>query len=161
MNKTIVLYTRRNVGLYALSYLIAKGYKVKVITDDEDVKWMAKVYNCEEVTFDTMGVDFSLFLCVHGNRILKKEYLQEGRMVNVHPMLEKYKGKNPISRYITHGDLEGSVSSHFMTEIVDEGEIIHTERFYTGKVDEYSQFYNLAVPFYFRCIHETIKKVLG
>lgn len=155
--KTIVLYTRRQVGLYALSLLKGLGYAVKVISDDENVLWLAKELNCDIVTFDSMRY-FDLFLCVHGNKIIKKELLKEGRMVNIHPCLFKYKGHNPIKRFIVNGDTEGSVESHYMVEEVDAGEVIHQE-FFKIAAPDFATFYNASIPYYFKTIVETLKKV--
>lgn len=157
--KVIVLYTRRNVGVYSLSFLASLGYEVKVITDDENVKWLADVLHCEQVTFDTMG-EFDLFLCVHGNKIIDEKYLVEGKMVNVHPCLYKYKGHNPIKRYILNKDNHGTVESQYLIEEVDGGDVIHREDFYTGKCGNFADFYNVALPYYFKCIDRTLKMVL-
>lgn len=157
--KIIVLYTRRNVGMYSLSFLVSLGYEVKVITDDENVKWLAEVLHCERVTFDTMG-EFGLFLCVHGNKIIDEKYLKLGKFVNVHPCLFKYKGHNPIKRYILNNDTEGSVESHWMTKDVDEGEIIYEVRFHVGVCKTYAEFYNEALRFYFLVIKKTLDSIL-
>lgn len=157
--KTVVLLTRRNVGLCALSYLVAQGLVVKVISDDENVLWMADALGCEIVTLETMD-DYDLLLSVHWHKIIPVKYLN-GICVNVHPCLENgYKGKNPVLRYIQNKNTDGSVSSHYMTEIVDEGEVIHTENFITGMVETYQQFYDAAVPSYFKLLDRTLKIVL-
>lgn len=158
--RTLILFARRNVGVNALAFLIAKGYKVKVISDDENVIWLAKTLGCELVTLDTMGA-FDLFLCVHGNRIIDKKYLVEGRFVNVHPMLHKYRGMNPIKRYIENKDTEGVVQSHYMEETVDTGKIICAVRFETPVCNHPSDFYNVAFAAYYVCINRTIKLILG
>jgi len=156
--KTIVLYARRNVGMYCLSHLVALGYKVKVITDDTNVGWLAEEYGCEQVTLDTMG-EFDLFVCVHGNKIIPKQYLVEGKFVNVHPCLSKYVGKNPIAKYLENGDTAGTVESHYMTEEVDAGEKITSFWFYTGEIKSYAEFYNIALPHYYKCLNKTLQQV--
>lgn len=156
--KKIVLYTRRNVGLAALSFLVAKGYSVKVITDDESIIWLAKSLGCKIVTIEKMG-RFDLFLCVHGNRIIDKKYLVDGKFVNIHPCLFKYKGHNPIKRFILNEDTDGTVESQYLIEEVDGGDVIHKESFHTGHVLDYAGFYNIAFKFYLRCIDATLKKL--
>jgi SAM-dependent methyltransferase/folate-dependent phosphoribosylglycinamide formyltransferase PurN len=155
---TIILYTRRNVALYSLAYLVAKGHSVKVITDDDNVVWLAGKLSCEIVTLDTMG-EFDLFLCVHGNKIIDKKYLVEGKMVNVHPCLFKYKGHNPVRRYIHNLDTLATVESQWMIEEVDAGEVLHTVAFETPVVATFAEFYNIALPFYFRCLDATIETI--
>lgn len=155
----IVLYTRRNVGLYCLSHLVALGYNVSVITDDKNVEWLAGVYGCDVVDFNTMG-EFDFLFCIHGNRILPKEILQEGKMVNIHPALYLYRGQNPIKRFIFNNDTEGSVESQWLIEEVDGGEVIHQEKFETPVCKNYADYYNVALPYYFTVISETLKKIV-
>lgn len=157
--KSIILYANRNTGMVVLSYLVAKGYKVKLITDnDENITRLAKSYDVPVVTFDTMG-DFDLFICCHGRKIIKNKYLIEGKFINIHPCLFKYKGHNPIKRYIENKDTKGSVESLYLTEEVDAGEVICDRSFYTGVVTTYAEFYNIALPYYFEVIEETLFKL--
>lgn len=153
---TIVLYTRRNVGLLALSHLVAKEHCVKVITDDENVVAMGVSFGVQFVELDTMG-DFDLFICCHGNKIIDKKYLVEKKFINIHPCLYKYKGHNPIKRYIENKDILGSVESQYMIEEVDAGEVIHQEFFETPICQTYADFYNVALPYYAKCLDKTLK----
>jgi len=156
---TIILYARRNVGLVALSYLVAKGYLVKVISDDKNVIWLAGILGCEIVDFDSMG-EFSWLFCVHGNLIIPKEYLIEGKMINFHPCLQEgYKGHNPVKRFLVQGALHASISSHYMTEVVDEGAVIHTVNFDTKGAKSYADFYNEAFKYYFLLLDATLNKL--
>lgn len=142
-----------------MSYLKARGFDVKLMTDDIYVKRVGEILGVRMTSFNKSWGDFDLFLCVHGNKIIPKEYLIEGKFVNIHPCLEKYKGHNPIERYVKNGDTLATVTSHFMTEVVDEGEIIYSNPFYTGKVSSHAEFYNAAVPYYYECIHHTLLKL--
>lgn len=158
--KTVALYCNRNVGMVALFYILAKGYKVKLISNDFDVLWFEPKLDVEPVTFNTVG-DFDLFLCVHGTKILSKEFLSKGICVNVHPNLPLYKGKDPIARYIMNKDRNATVDSHYMTEVVDEGEVIHSEKFTTPFCSTYADFYNVALPYYGKVIEKTLEKVFA
>lgn len=158
--KTIILYTRRNVGLIALSYLVAKGHMVRVLTDDQQVKWLAKKLNCGVISgFDQMG-DYDLFLSVHGWKIVPDKYLNEGKAVNVHPCLFKFKGHDPIARYIANGETLASVGAHQMTSVVDEGELVYEEFFDTPVCKNYADFYNVAFYHYFTVIDKILEQVL-
>lgn len=159
--KTVVLFGRRNVGLCALSYLVAQGLVVKVVSDDKDILWMAFVLGCEIVTMEEMG-EHDLLLSVHWNKIISKEYLN-GVCINIHPLLhlgDRYKGHNPVRKFIESNETVGGVSAHHMTEIADEGEVIATETFHTGSIETYEAFYNIALPFYFKLLDRTLKIVL-
>jgi methionyl-tRNA formyltransferase len=156
----IILYTRRNVGMYCLSHLVALGHDVSVITDDSNVEWLAGRYNCDIVGFESMG-EFDLFLCIHGNKIIPERYLHDWRMINIHPCLYKYKGHNPIKRYIIGKDTDASVESQWLIEEVDAGDVIHREDFTTPICNNYADFYNIALPYYIKCLDETLNRFIG
>lgn len=157
---TIILYTRRNVGLYALSYLKAKGLFVKVVTDDLEVFKMAGKLNCEVVSLaDALFSLYDYFFCVHGNQVIPKDAIKKYQMVNFHPCLTQYKGANPIKRYIENKDRYATVGCHYITEEVDVGEIVHQEFFITPEVKSYAEFYNIAVPYYFKCFDAVLEKL--
>lgn len=158
--KTIVFYGRTQVGSVVLSYLVARGYTVKVIPEDEIVNSLCEYYGLEVVTLKTMG-DFDLFVCCHGEKIIDEEYLQEGKFINMHSCLWKYKGKDPVSRYIENKDTEASIESHYMTKEVDAGEVISRVLFKTPIVKTHGEYFNLALPYYYRCIDETLSTIWG
>ena len=153
----IVFYGRRNVGMLVLTYLVAKGHSVKVISDDV-VAETAKIFNCPVVNFENMG-EFDLFICCHGSKIIDKKYLIKGKFINLHPCLYKYKGHSPIKRYIENKDESGSVECQWMIEEVDAGEVIHQEFFETPKVTTFAEFYNIALPYYLKAIDKALEKI--
>lgn len=152
----IVLFCRRNVGLYCLSHLVAKGYKVKVITDDENIRWLAGVYGCELVDLESMG-EFDLAISVHWNKIISVKYFNGKPTFNVHPCLDLYRGKNPVKKYIENKNRISSITSHYMIEEVDAGAEIYSETFFTGVISTYQEFYDIALPFYFRVLDKTLE----
>lgn len=156
----ILLYANRNVGLIALSYLVGEKHDVSVISDgDQNMFWLAGSLGCRILNLDVDWGEPDLFICVHGRKIIPKEKLVTGKFVNIHPCLFKYKGHNPIKRYIENKDTLASVESHYMTPIVDEGEVIHQEFFYTQEITNYEQFYDAAMVVYFKCLSETLNKI--
>lgn len=155
---TIILYGRRNTAQLALSFLVAKGFKVKVITDDFWVTQLANSLNVEECTLDNMG-EFDIFISVHGNKIVPMKYLEGKIAFNCHPCLGKYKGHNPIKRYLENKDVMATVDSHFMVEEADMGEVIVSVPFATGQISTYAEFYNEAVPFYFTLFERSLNKL--
>lgn len=159
-NRVIILYTRRNVGMYCLSYLVSKGFVVKVITDDDHVKWLAGNLDCDLIDFESIG-NFDLFICIHGNKIIEESILNKGMFINIHPCLFKYKGHNPIRKYIKNGDTLGSVESQKMILEVDSGDVIHQEFFHTNKCNTYAEFYNEALPYYFMVLSKTLEKIFN
>jgi methionyl-tRNA formyltransferase len=157
----IILLTRRNVGLIALSWLVAKGYDVYVISDDEDVLNLAESFGVEAITMAGVG-DGDVLLSVHWHKIISKEYLKNRLAINVHPLLslgDRYKGHNPVRKYIESNETIATIDSHFMTEDVDDGEIIESVCFVTGKVSSYAEFYNLALSKYCYLLYRTFQKL--
>lgn len=146
------------MGLCALSYFVAAGHKVKVVTDDGLVAELAADLGVPIVDMDTLG-EYDLIVSVHWNKVIPEIYLVGKKSFNVHPCLFKYKGKDPIARYIKNKDIVGSVAAHRMTNVVDEGEVLCEWKFYTGVVESYAEFYNLALPYYFKVLAAAMKKI--
>lgn len=165
--KKILLFTRRNVGLISLSYLVAKGHKVYVISDDIDVLWLALslgVISRPHIKYIKDFGDFDIVLSVHWNKVIPVEYFNGKPAINIHPLLhlgDRYKGHNPVRKYIESNETVGGISAHYMTEIPDEGEIIATETFVTGNINDYASFYNIAFPFYYKCLSQVLNKING
>lgn len=155
---TVVLYGRRTPCWMALTYLVAKKYNVKVISDDRAVLLVAEKLGVEVRSFEERGF-CDLFLCIHGTRILTRQEFTQTRCVNIHPTLELYKGKDPIRRYIENKNTDGSVSSHYMIEEVDAGLVIDTQYFETPVCNTHADFYNIAYIHYLACLEETLKKI--
>lgn len=157
----IVLYTRRNVGLIALSHLVALGHDVMAVTDDANVAWLATRLGCNVVAEQHVeNHSYDYIFSVHWHKKISMGLIQNNNGINFHPCLSLYKGKDPISKYIKDKQVIGSVSSHIMTEKFDEGEVIHEEYFETGVINDYASFYNQAFPYYWKCIDETLNKIL-
>ena len=157
---TIVLYANRNTGLIALLYLLSRGYTVKIITEDVAIRDMADLLQLEVVDFDTMG-EFDLLICCHGRKIIDKKYLVPGKFLNIHPCLFKYKGHNPIKRYIENKDTLASVECQYLIEEVDGGAVIAREEFETPVISDYAEFYNIAFPYYVKCLKAVLDLVGG
>jgi methionyl-tRNA formyltransferase len=157
----IILLTRRSVGVAALSWLKAKGYDARVISDDEDVLWLAERLGVDAIAMADVG-DGDMLLSVHWHKIIPKEYLQNRIAVNIHPLLslgDRYKGHNPVGKYIESNETIATIDSHFMTDEVDDGEKIETVGFVTGKVLNYAEFYNIALSKYYYLLEKTFKKL--
>jgi methionyl-tRNA formyltransferase len=154
----IIFYGRTQMGMIVLSYLVAKGYDVKVIPEDDMLRQLCGYYGLEIVTLDTMGT-FDLFICCHGAKIIPERYLEDGKFINMHSCLWKYKGTDPITRYIAHKDTDASIESHYMVKEVDAGKVITRVLFTTPVVLNHQEYFNISTPYYFQCIDETLRKI--
>lgn len=155
--RQIILYANRNVGVAALCYLKARGYDLLIITEDKDVEWMARRFRLPVLpSIDYLRkINYDLFLCVHGRKIIPKECLVENKMVNIHPT--KYNGHNPVKKYIENEDTDGCTRAIRMVEDVDAGELLHQENFKTPICNNYADFYNVALIYYYKCLEQTLK----
>lgn len=160
MNKerTAIFYGKSQVGLVVLLDLLANGYRVKVMPNDEIIRSAAKYHRLEITTLDTMG-DYDLFVSCHGERIIPMRYLENHLAINMHDCLYKYKGQTPIQRYIDHEDTEASIESHHMIAQVDMGPVIDQQFFTTPICKTFGEYYNLALPHYLDCIEATLRKL--
>jgi hypothetical protein len=148
----IVLYARRNTGMACLAYLKGRGHKVIVISDDKDVLWMAKALGCSEIKLYHLPYHpHDLFICIHGDKIIPKEHLHIN-MVNLHPT--KYNGHNPVKKFINNGDTDGCVRAIKMIEEVDAGDLLHQENFEVPLCQTYAEYYNVALPHYFKTLEK-------
>lgn len=156
---TVVLFTRRNVGLCALSYFVAAGHKVKVVTDDINVIWLAENLGVQHIINQDEIGEYDLVVSVHWNRMIHEKILDGKKNFNTHPCLSLYRGANPVKRYIENKNMCASVAAHVMTNEFDDGEVLYEEFFATGVVSSYAEFYNIALPHYFSVFAETMKRI--
>ncbi|MCB9805867.1 hypothetical protein H6775_01765 [Candidatus Nomurabacteria bacterium] len=154
----IIFYGARASGLLSLLTILSKGYEVvAVVSDDEGIIALAKnigidlfgppVLNTEEFTNQMLEKKAKTFFCCHGRRIIKNIILDNFISVNVHPCLYKYKGADPIGRMLEDGETKGSVAVHYMTEEVDEGEVV-AEIFKEIESKNVIEVYNELYPVY-------------
>lgn len=161
----IIFYGRERVGLCVFLYLVGKGHSLKfVIVDDSpntcNLNSIAGYFNIEKIPFDSLkDQDFDVLVSCHGRKIIKNDVLEKGICINIHPCLFKYKGANPIGRYIENKDTLASVGCHIMTQEVDCGRVIKEVFFTTPIINNCLEFYNLALPYYIMCVHEALFEI--
>jgi len=160
MIDNIIFYGRTQVGLVVLLYLLAKKKRISVVPEDEIIEKVASVFKLRKIHLEDIEKEnFDIFVCCHGKKILPERFLKKNRFINIHPCLFKYKGHDPIRKYMENKDTYASVESHYMTKDVDQGEVIQSVFFSTPIINSYEQFYNIAIPYYLECIHKTLEKI--
>jgi len=144
--------------MVVLLYLLSKKeHQIKVIPQDTIVENIARYNNLEIISLDEVKKEeFNLLITCHGRKKLSDEILHKGPCINLHPCLFKYKGADPIGRYMLNKDTYASVGCHFMTEKIDDGEFLCEIFFDTPVITSYDEFYNLSYPFYVECIHAAL-----
>jgi len=156
----IIFYGRTQAGLVVLLYLVAQKKNVMVIPEDDIIKKAAAIFKLKTTTLENLNNEtFDLFVCCHGRKIIPETSLKKGKFINIHPCLSRYKGHNPIARYMENKDTSASVESHYMVKEVDQGEVIASVFFSTPVIKSYAEFYNLAIPRYLECIDKALCKI--
>jgi methionyl-tRNA formyltransferase len=166
----IIFYGGRQSGMVSLLTVLALGHRiVSVIPVDNSVKLVAEslLLNIKEPKnvndndfveyLKTLNAD--LFICCHGRQIIKSQILNEFKSINLHPCLYNYKGSNPISRLLKDGNKKASVAAHWMTEKVDEGEVV-VENFREIKSDTIVGVYNEIYDIYAKTIIDALNNMV-
>ena len=170
----IFYYGGRNSGMAVLLAVVAAGHEVVgVVSVDAPVEEAAKalgiqVFKPQNINFPEI-IDFikerkvDLFLCCHGRQIIKEGLLNIVPAMNMHPLLSKYHGAAPVARMLAAGETTASVAAHWMTEFIDQGEVI-VENFIevAGKteVEVYNELYWLYVTTCLQALKKVEPKIL-
>jgi len=171
MHKTlkIIFYGGRQAGMVSLLTLMALQHRVVcVIPVDEPVASSAKALglnvktpkdiNLDEFVDYLKSLNADLFVCCHGRQIIKARLLKRFKAINFHPCLYKYKGAHPISRLLVDHETKASVAAHWMTEKVDDGEVI-VELFKEVQGKTVAEIYNELYPLYSQALIEALNKI--
>ena len=94
-----------------------------------------------------------------GRKIIPNRILNRGRCVNIHPFLSKYKGLDPVGRALTDGETKGSVGAHYMTDEIDEGEVIVEEFTDISDCFTVKEIYNKLYPLYAKVVLKVLEVV--
>jgi methionyl-tRNA formyltransferase len=156
----IVFYGGRNAGMNVLLYLIGlKKHTITVIPEDTIIRKTAEFLNLNTISLNNLNKEsFDLFISCHGRKIIPDNILRKCLCLNIHPCLFKYKGADPIGRYMLNKDTMASVGCHIMTNKIDSGDVIYEVFFDTPVIKSYDEFYNIAYLFYVECIHKVMLK---
>jgi hypothetical protein len=159
----IVFYGGEKVGMASLLTLLARrnerNYDIIVIREDPLIEKIAVIFNLETISFEDINkTSFNLLVCVHGDKLIPKNILDEhlDACINIHPCLYKYKGNHPVERYIQNKDMYGSVGCHFMTETPDTGDVLLELFFDTPVLSCCEEFYMLALPYYVEIVDRVV-----
>ena len=145
-----------NAGMIGFLTLLSSGCKVvSAVSYSANLSNLLTQFNIP--TYDSIEdrkflKRADLLLSVHGREIVKFDMPK----INVHPYLYKYKGAFPLKRALRDRNFFASVGSHYMTNKVDDGEVI-TEHFQKVKpCNSEEEIYNQIYHLYIDVILETI-----
>jgi methionyl-tRNA formyltransferase len=97
-----------------------------------------KLVNNEELKEEIRNLNPDIFCVVAYGKYLPKSYLKMCKYepVNIHPsLLPKYRGSAPIQWAVLNGDKETGVTSMFISEKMDAGDIILQEKVEIGEYE--------------------------
>lgn len=164
----VVYLGGKQAGLIGLLAVKAFGCRVDAVVPRGDlVGNVARKLGCS--LFDSVkdgGLriilrNADLIVSVHSKEIVPIEILKMPRLggINVHPCLYRYKGSNPITRFLSGSETMASIGVHFMSEEVDCGEVIN-EIFVEidkEKVNTLVEVYNVLYPIYAEAILDALE----
>jgi methionyl-tRNA formyltransferase len=153
----LAFYGGKQAGLITLLSIVAKGHKIAyVFPEDEIISNAAKMLDIPILDKTQINSDETLsvlkdarvkhLVCCHGKRIIRGKLLSLG-CLNLHPCLYRYKGKDPIVRLIADNNRKASVGVHWMSEKIDEGDVI-VELYKEVELDSVIGVYNQLYPLY-------------
>jgi methionyl-tRNA formyltransferase len=105
------------------------------------------------------GLEPDLIVVVAYGRILPRDILDCPRLgcVNVHgSILPKYRGAAPIQWTVLNGDPVGGVSTMYMAEELDAGDVILTMTLPVGEEETSGELYDRLAPLGAECLSRTL-----
>lgn len=155
----IIFCGGKQAGMVALLTLIAKRIKPDVVAEDKLIKRTARNFNLNIINYESLEkTKFDLLISVGIMKIIPKNILSNGKCINFHPCLYKYKGLKPVKRLIDAGLKKASVGCHYMTEDIDGGEVI-LEKFIEVKGKTEPAVYNELYILYSEVLIDLLKKL--
>jgi methionyl-tRNA formyltransferase len=98
---------------------------IVVVTNDEDVIERALTKGFKVVP-DLMLVEANLYVCAGLTQVLKKEFLETKKVLNIHySLLPKYRGLHSTVWAILNDEPFFGLSIHEMNEFIDDGPILY------------------------------------
>lgn len=112
------------------------------------------------------GRRWDLLVSVHGGEIVPNKTLKRFTLggINVHPFLDRYPGLDPVGRALEAGDWQdASIGVHWMTDVVDGGEVILERRVDLSDMPfaSRSEIYNALYPHYALALIDALVEILG
>ena len=156
----------RIAGIIGFLTALAKNHIiVAVATKDKSLQKVARGFgltsykSIHEIDLSHLGID--LILSVHGREIIKDRELGFTRHggINVHPCLYKYKGADPIKRFLADGSIRASVGAHYITAKVDCGPVITEQFIIIRNCKTEIEVYNQLYPLYATVVSDALNKI--
>ena len=126
--------------------LKVRSSPIKTYALDNKIKYFQPVdLKDPELIKSIRGLEPDFIIDVSYGRIMPEELLKlpKNAAINIHPsLLPGYKGPSPIRWVLINGEDRTGVSSHIMTEKIDEGRIIYRKKVSLDADTTYDTLYN-------------------
>jgi len=165
----IVFLGGKQAGVIGLLTLLARGDKVSTVVAYDDYVRMIATEQFGLPTFSSVkNVDWDmpwdLIVSVHGREIVPNDILASTRLggINVHPCLYACKGAKPVAKFLKSTAYpKASVGVHWMTDRVDEGEVIHEVFVDVVGCKTEVEVYNALYPYYCGALLDALTIIEG
>lgn len=170
MNNLFITYLGGSqAGIVGLLTLMSMGHRIFSMVAYDEINWevarqlgVSGLYDSvTKIPLESKINKSDLLVSVHGREFVTNEIIGGPRFgaINVHPCLYAYKGANPIKRMLRDKTTKASVGVHYMTDVIDEGEVI-TELYVDVKGCKTPDgVYNRLYPYYSLALMEAINKI--
>lgn len=177
----VLFLGNHTVGVMALKALIEKANVVGVVAhpqDPEDGVCYESVYDfAKESKIDVIrgrGNDLKVEQFIKSCQpdllwVTDYRYLLPGRLlvipamgsVNLHPsLLPKYRGRAPVNWAIINGETIMGLTAHFITDGMDEGDIIEQCSFEVGSDQDVADVLEILLPLYNALTCEVVQRFI-
>lgn len=174
----IIVFGEDKFSAIGLEAMLAEGHEVPLViipAYSTDARLLRKCAESHDVSIymiesmDDVGIASriaalqpDLLFLIHFNRIISPAIfsIPKKGAVNIHPsLLPAYRGQTPQQWAIIHGEKEIGVTTHFVDEGVDSGDIICQEKFEIGENVYIAEIQQLLFQNYPQIIKETLRRV--
>lgn len=138
--------------------------EVKEFALEHNIKLMQpeKLKNNEELKEEIKSLEPDIFCVVAYGKYMPKSYLTMCKYepVNIHPsLLPKYRGSSPIQWAVLNGDKETGVTSMYISEKMDAGDIILQESTEIGEYETTGELWDRLSKIGGKLLVETLKQI--
>lgn len=121
-----------------------------------------KLINNEELKQEIKSLNPDIFCVVAYGKYLPKSYINlcKYEPINIHPsLLPKYRGSAPIQWAVLNGDKKTGVTSMYISEKMDAGDIILQEETYIGEDETTGELWNRLSKIGGELLVKTLKQI--
>ena len=132
--KNIIQFSKLKKSPISIDLIVSNTRLAKGLQFADQFKIKKKIFNFKNFKDSEKNILLLLkkqkirFICMAGfMKILSKKFIEKfhGKIINIHPsLLPKYKGLNTHNRAIKNKDKFAGCTIHYVTAILDSGEII-------------------------------------